>query len=82
MPTRADHQGAAPGAAATWDLAVERRALAMWPRLGRAALRRCRRDPRRMAALIGRRTSMAPDAIFRLLTMPSVSDDEVGTWFG
>jgi hypothetical protein len=54
----------------------------MWPRLGSTALRRCHHDPRRIAALISRRTSMTPEAIFRLLTMPTVSDDEVRTWFG
>jgi len=54
----------------------------MWPRLERAALRRCHHDPRRIAALVARRTSIPPEAILRLLTMPVVSDDEVGIWFG
>lgn len=71
-----------PGSPASLGAAIERRALAIWPRLGRAALRRCRQDPRRIAALISRRTSMAPEAILRILMMPSVSDDELGTWFG
>jgi hypothetical protein len=61
---------------------LERRALAMWPRLERTALRRCGHDPRRIAALVARRTSIPQDAILRLLTMPAVSDDDVGTWFG
>jgi hypothetical protein len=64
------------------DATLERRALMMWPRLEAAALRRCQHDPRRIAALVSRRTSIPPDAILRLLTMPVVSDDEVGTWFG
>jgi hypothetical protein len=64
------------------DPAVERRALTMWPRLDRAALRRCRHDPRRIAALVARRTSIPPEAILQLLTMPVVSDDDVGIWFG
>jgi hypothetical protein len=62
--------------------ALERRALAMWPRLEPAALRRCHSDPRRIAALVARRTSIPQDAIIRLLTMPAVSDDDVGMWFG
>ena len=62
--------------------ALERRALALWPRLDRAALRRCHQDPARIAALISRRTSLSPDAIKHVLLMPSVSDDDVSTWFG
>jgi hypothetical protein len=62
--------------------ALERRALALWPRLDPAALRRCQSDARRIAALVSRRTSMPPEAIFRVLTMPAVEDDEIGTWFG
>ena len=60
----------------------ERRALALWPRLDRAALRRCNQDPERIAALVARRTSMPPEAIKSVLTMPSVSEDETRTWFG
>ncbi len=62
--------------------ALERRALALWPRLDRAALRRCRSDAHRIAALVARRTTMPPEAIFNVLTMPSVGDDDIGTWFG
>jgi hypothetical protein len=62
--------------------ALERRALALWPRLDRAALRRCRHDPARIAALISRRTSLSPDDIKEVLLMPPVSDDDVATWFG
>jgi hypothetical protein len=62
--------------------AVERRALALWPRLDRAALRRCRQDPARIAELIARRTTMPPEAIRHVLLMPAVTEDEVSTWFG
>jgi hypothetical protein len=61
---------------------LERRALALWPRLDRAALRRCRNDAHRIAALVARRTTMPPEAIFNVLTMPPVDDDDIGTWFG
>ena len=61
---------------------LERRALALWPRLDRAALRRCRNDARRIAALVARRTTMPPEAILNVLTMPPVADDDIGTWFG
>lgn len=62
--------------------ALERRALALWPRLDLAALRRCRHDPHRITALVARRTAMPPEAILQLLTMPAVADDDIGTWFG
>ena len=68
-----------PGSSAA---ALERRALALWPRLDRAALRRCHQDPSRIAALVSRRTSLPPDAIKQMLLMPYVSDDDVSTWFG
>lgn len=61
---------------------VDRQALAVWPRLGRRALRRCGHDPRRIAVLVARRTSMPPEAIVSLLPMPTVSRDEAVTWFG
>jgi hypothetical protein len=70
-----------PGIASA-ALAVERRAMALWPRLDRAALRRCRQDPTRIAALIARRTSLSPEAIKQVLLMPTVSDEDVSTWFG
>lgn len=62
--------------------AVERRALALWPRLDRAALRRCHSDAHRIAALVSRRTTLPPEAIFNVLTMPRVADDDIDTWFG
>ena len=68
--------------AASPESTLERRVLAMWPRFDRAALRRARYDPRRVAALVGRRTRMPEEAILRLLTMPNLTEDEGGTWFG
>ena len=62
--------------------ALERRALALWPRLDRAALRRCRNDAHRIAALVARRTTMPPEAIFNVLTMPTVAENDIDTWFG
>jgi hypothetical protein len=61
---------------------LERRALALWPRLDRAALRRCRQDPERISALVARRTAMPQEAIRSLLTMPPISEDDARTWFG
>lgn len=65
-----------------WGAAIDRRALALWPRLDAKALRRCGHDPRRIASLVARRTSLSADSIRSMLTMPAVSDDEVATWFG
>jgi hypothetical protein len=61
---------------------VERRALALWPRLDRAALRRCHQDPERIAALVERRTAMPREAIRSLLETPDVTEDETRIWFG
>jgi hypothetical protein len=61
---------------------IERRALALWPRLDRAALRRCNHDPGRIAALVSRRTALPPESIREVLLMPPVTDDDVSTWFG
>jgi hypothetical protein len=58
------------------------RALAIWPRLDTRALRRCRHDPRRVARLVSRRTSLPIETILAMLTMPRVSDEERATWFG
>ena len=74
-------QKAAP-ALPSADLSLDRRALALWPRLDRAALRRCRHDPARIAALISRRTTLPPECIKQVLLMPSVTDEDVETWFG
>ena len=66
----------------TWGPALYRRALAIWPRLDARALRRCGYDPRRVAALVSRRTSMPIETIMVLLTGPRVSRVEAATWFG
>lgn len=63
-------------------MALERRAMALWPRLDRAALRRCQQDPDKMAELIARRTALSPETIKQVLLMPAVSDEDVSTWFG
>ncbi len=62
--------------------ALERRALAIWPRLDRSALRRCHNDAQRIVALVARRTTMPPESILSMLTMPRVADDDIDTWFG
>lgn len=62
--------------------ALERRALALWPRLEASALRRCRHDPRRIAALVARRTSLSLEAIETLLAVPPVTEDDARIWFG
>ena len=69
-------------AESTWGPALYRRALALWPRLDPRALRRCGYDPRRVAALVSRRTSLPLETIIVLLTAPRVSHDEAATWFG
>ena len=61
---------------------LERRVLAIWPRFDLSAIRRAHHDPRRVAAMVGRRTQLPQEAILRLLTMPVLSDDDVDTWFG
>jgi hypothetical protein len=66
----------------SWESTLERRALTLWPRLERTALRRCRHDPRRIADLVSRRTSLPHEAILHLLLMPTTSDEEIRTWFG
>lgn len=60
------------------------RALALWPRLDRDALRRCHDDPDRLVALIARRTTLDPGAIRRILERPdgSVTDEDRSLWFG
>lgn len=65
-----------------WGTAIDRRALALWPRLDTKALRRCGHDPRRIALLVARRTSLSVEVIRSMLVLPVVSDDEVATWFG
>ena len=64
------------------EVLLERRVLSMWPRFDRRAIRRVNHDPKRVAAMVGRRTRLPEEAILRLLTMPALSDDDVVTWFG
>jgi hypothetical protein len=47
---------------------VERRAIALWPRLNHRALHRCQGDPARIAAQIAHRTKMTPKAIVKLIS--------------
>jgi len=47
------------------------RALALWPRLGYPRPGRVRRDPRRVATLISRRTNMPYQTILELLGAPA-----------
>jgi hypothetical protein len=61
---------------------IRRRALLVWPRLDPAALRRCGSDPTRVAALVGRRSSLPRETILGILLMPDVTEAEARTWFG
>jgi hypothetical protein len=61
---------------------IERRALALWPRLDAKALQRCHHDPERIARLVARRTSLSFETIIGMLSMPSVSSQDIETWFG
>lgn len=62
--------------------ALQRRALSVWPRLDPSALRRCGDDVQCVAALVERRTTLPPEAIISILTVPAVTEDEARTWFG
>ena len=61
---------------------LERRALALWPRLDRRALRRCGGDPRRIARFVSRRTTLSIELIIGMLSTPLVSRQEIESWFG
>jgi hypothetical protein len=52
------------------------RALALWPRLEPARLGRVRRNPRRVAALVSRRTTLPVEVILALLGAPLESGEE------
>lgn len=69
-------------APATGAADLERRALALWPGLDRAALARCHSDARRIADLVSRHTALPPDAAASLLAMPRVAVADIDTWFG
>jgi hypothetical protein len=58
---------AAPVAPASRSLDVRERALALWPGLDRRKLQRTQGDPSRVARLVGRRTTLPPEAIVGLL---------------
>ena len=51
------------------------RALALWPRLERHRLARVRHDPRRVAALVSRRTALSLATILELLGAPSAESE-------
>jgi len=61
---------------------VDRRALALWPRLDPRALGRCRHDVECIVRLVGRRTLLPKSVIHRLLSAPPVTLEEPATWFG
>ena len=65
-----------------WGTVIDRRALLLWPKLDSRALRSCGHEPRRIARLVARRTSLAADAIVAMLIAPEVSAEEAETWFG
>jgi hypothetical protein len=46
-----------------------RRALALWPRLDREKLRRAKDDPRRIARLVARRTTLSVETIVLMLVV-------------
>lgn len=58
------------------------RALLLWPRLDARALRRCRDDPRSIATLVARRTSLSVEDIVEMLVAAHISAEERETWFG
>ena len=76
--SRSDVEERAEGA----EPIIERRALAIWPRLDRAALRRCGGDPRRIARLVSHRTTLSIEVIVGMLTRPLVTREELESWFG
>ena len=83
MDTRSDavlRRGDKPEGGEAFPL--DDRALALWPRLDRRSLRRCAGDPKRMVALISRRTKLPREAILALLLGTSVSSVEADCWFG
>ena len=60
---------------------LEERALAVWPRLDRRSLSRCRGDVARIANYVARRTRLAPETI-RAILDPGLSEIERESWFG
>jgi hypothetical protein len=66
----------------SWASRLEQRALALWPRLDRRAIRRCAGDAHCVVRVVSRRTALSADAILSLLLQPPVTQDEGTTWFG
>ena len=76
-PTRARHEpplDVPGGARATVPVEagrqIRQRALILWPRLDRTRLARTAGDPRRVARLVERRTSLPWDVIVAMLVAP------------
>lgn len=67
--------------AGTLRSSPKERALALWPRLDRRALRRCANDPACIARLVARRTLLPPEAILVIL-QGGVTDTDRELWFG
>jgi hypothetical protein len=70
------------GSRTGWGPWIDQHALALWPRLGRRAISRCGHDPRCIANVVARRTSLPRELIERILATPSVTVVELDTWFG
>jgi hypothetical protein len=69
------------GKSRTW-VAVEARALELWPRLDQRALRRCRQDARRIARLVSRRSALPFETILGMLLTRVPTEEEAQDWFG
>jgi hypothetical protein len=54
--------------APTFGRLYREHALLLWPRLDRPSLARTRGDPRLIARLVARRTSLSPEAVVAMLT--------------
>jgi hypothetical protein len=61
---------------------LEARAMALWPRLDRRRVRRCRGDVACLVRVISRRTALPAESIRRILFAPPVDERDVGLWFG
>ena len=81
-PERSIAPSRSPAASPASRELLRRRALAIWPRLDRAALRRAGEDVDRVASIVERRSSLPRESIIGILRMPEVTDDEAATWFG
>jgi hypothetical protein len=77
-----DSRASALGAADARACRYYERALSIWPRLDRRALSRCACDPRRIARVVARRTSMPFESILSLIMGPVVPAVDIQMWFG